>query len=963
MISLQLLGGLALRLQNPAEADALLAQPKPVALLAYLALERPGAYHRRDRIVALLWPDSDQERARNSLRQALHRLRQGVGAETIRNRGSEEVGLAAGAMTCDAAEFLEAAAAGRWQAALEAYAGDLLPGFHVPGAPEFMDWLEDKRSELRALALQAARRLADQAAAAGNFADGARWAARGLALGPADASLAERRIRMLNQAGDRSGALAEFEAYAARLRRDLALDPDPALVALAAALRQGAAPHVAAPQAPVAQAAASGPGPEPAVERPSLRGWRVAASLMALGIVAFLAWQQIRGRIATPDPAASRTLVILPFRVAGADPDLGYLREGMVDLLAAKLTGEAGGLQAIDPRTALTAWHRATGDTTELEPAAAGSLARNLGAGRVLLGGVVGRASRLMLQVAAYDARTGALRARGTAEGPTDSLPELVDQLAAQLLSSEATDLAARSPVLSGTPLRAVRAYLEGEQAYRAGRYAEAFEHYRASLAADSTYGPAAVGMVIAAIWYPTAEGERQRGLRLGWAARDRLGVADRTLLVALAGPRYPEVSPWRERLDAWERAVGAQPGRPEAWYEYGDILMHRGPVLGITGSAALAERAFARAVALDSSYAPPISHLFELAAARGDTATTSAAAALFLARDSASELTDYLRWRRARQGADPRLLAAVRRRFPLMPTASLGRIVGVSQLDGLTLEDAIAAIGVMQSRPLQRDDQVETLAFAMELALNRGRPAEAGEVAAAMGDRNPGEDAQLAAQVLNALYADGDSAAGARIAARFAPYVALAPPATGEARALHLWKACAAAEWRAWHGASDGVARTITALRRIDGTALPWWAPANQRLCAARLEAIAATLSGGADARTLVLRLDSLTLTGPDVDVRDPSTLALARLWRRLGEPARAVDAYRRRQYHHRTGLPYLATRLREEGGSALAAGDTVGAVAAWRRFLLLYADPAPARRPMADSIRAALERLAPQR
>ena len=961
MISLQLLGGLALRLEDPAEADALLAQPKPVALLAYLALERPGAYHRRDLIVALLWPDADQDRARNSLRQALHRLRQGVGAETVRNRGSEEVGLTPGTVTCDASAFLEAAQEGRWQAALEGYAGDLLPGFHVPGAPEFMDWLEAKRVELRGLAVHAARVLADQSGAAGRFAEGAGWAARGLAVSPLDASLAERRIRLLDQGGDRRGALAEYDAFTDRVRRELGLDPDAALAALATEIRQRRG--VAGGATPPTPSAATAPAPY-ATARAARRAPQIAAGLAAVGLVLlFIAWWRGYRAPRASDPGAAHTLVILPFRVAGADPDLGYLREGMVDLLAAKLTGEAGGLRAIDPRTALTAWHSATGDTTDLDPARAGVLARDLGAGRVLLGGIVGRASRLMLQVAAYDARTGAVRARGTAEGPTDSLPELVDQLAAQLLSGEAGGLEARSPVLAGTPLRAVRAYLEGEQAYRAGRYAEAFDHFLAALAADSTYGPAAVGVAVAGIWYPTAEGERQRGLRLGWAARDRLGIADRTLLVALAGPRYPAVSPWRERLDAWERAVAAQPGRPEAWYEYGDILMHRGPVLGIAGSAALAERAFARAVALDSSYAPPISHLFELGAARGDTAMTRAAAALFLARDSTSELSDYLRWRRARMAGDPRLLAAVRRRFALMPTASLGRIVGVSQLDGLDLEDAIAAMGVMESRPLQRDDQVETLAFAMELALNRGRPTEARDVAATMGDRTPGEDAQLAAQVLNALYADGDSAAGARIAARFAPYLAIEPPATGDARALHLWKACAAAEWRAWHGATDGVAGTITALRRLDDTALPWWAPANQLLCAARLEAIGATLAGRPEARALVLRLDSLTLTGPDVDVRDPSTLALARLWRRLGEPARAVDAYRRRQYHHRTGLPYLATRLREEGGAALAAGDTASALAAWRRFLTLYADPAPVRRPAADSIRGALEGLAGKR
>ena len=958
MKSLQLLGGLALRLEDPAEAEALLAQPKRVALLVYLALEGPATWHRRDRIVALLWPDADQERARNSLRQSLHRLRRALGGDSIMNRGSEEVRLAPEVLACDATGFLEAALAGRWQAALDAYRGDLLPGFHLSGAPEFMDWLEGKREELRGLALRASRTLSEQAAAAGRLREAGDWVARGLAVSPLDPELVGRRMRLLDQGGDRAGALAEFEAFAGRIRRELELEPDPSLSALAAAIRNRplTEPAVQAPPSPPAL-----PAGGPTEAKPSVRPRGIPRSLAAAAILCLLllaAWTITRSRDRKP-AATAHALVILPFRVAGADPALQYLREGMVDLLTAKLTGEEGSLGAVDPRTALNAWRRVAGDTAELGPEAAARLARELGAGRVLLGGIVGRASRLMLQVAAYDAVSGELRARGTAEGPTDSLPELVDQLAAQLLSGEAGGMAGRYPLLAGTPLRAVRAYLEGEQAYRAGRYAEAFERFQEAVAADSTFGPAAVGLAVAGLWYPTAEAERQRGLRLGWAARERLGAADRALLTALAGPRYPSVSPWRERLTAWERAVQLQPGRPEAWYEYGDILMHRGPVLGIVGSAALAERAFARAVALDSSYAPPVSHLFELGAARGDTAVVEAAATLFLARDSASDLADYIRWRRARSRGDARLLASLRRRFPLMPAASLGRIVGVSQLDDLGLDDAVSALGIMQSRPLQRDDQVETLAFAMELALNRGRPEEARDAAQALGNRSPGEDAQLAAHILNALYGDGDTVAAEGIARRFAPYLERPAPARGEPRALHLWKACAAAEWRAWQGDAAVATRIATALRDTAGAELPWWAPENQLLCAARLDAIIAGGAGRPDARGLVLRLDSIALAAPDVDVRDPSTITLARLWLRLGEPARAMDAYRRRQYHHRTGLPYLATRLREEGGAALAVGDTAAAADAWRRFLTLYAAPAASRRPVADSIRARLAQL----
>src|SRR2546428_7450745 len=38
------------------------------------------------------WPELDQEHARAALRQALHGLRQGLGADVLTSRGDEEVG-------------------------------------------------------------------------------------------------------------------------------------------------------------------------------------------------------------------------------------------------------------------------------------------------------------------------------------------------------------------------------------------------------------------------------------------------------------------------------------------------------------------------------------------------------------------------------------------------------------------------------------------------------------------------------------------------------------------------------------------------------------------------------------------------------------------------------------------------------------------------------------------------------
>jgi len=932
---------------------ALLTQPKRMALLAYLLLNRPGELQRRDTIVALLWPDADQERARNSLRQALHHLRRALGSSAIVTRGTEEVGIATDAVTCDALQVMTAASAKDWARALAAYRGDLLAGFHLPDAPDFDLWLEQQRAHLKALAERGATALAEVAEREGNLPLAVSWAERAAALAPAEEGHVATLLRLFQRTGDRAGAVAAYEAFATRLDRDFSLAPSPALAAQVDQVRRSPLPAVAAPPPASPAPAASQPGRHPS-------GVWIAGIVTALcAVVVLSTLPRSRADGGEGVPGSGQALAVLPFRVAGAEPSLGYLREGMIDLLTAKLTGEGGGLRATDPRTVVNAWRRLTGDTIDPPPEASLRLGRDLGASRVLLGGVVGRSSRLVLQAAVFDVATGAVSSRGSAEGPIDSLPELVDQLAARLLAGEVTKGRANLPMLAGTRLPVVRAYLKGEQAFRAGHYEEAIAQYREAVAEDSTFGPAAVGLAASGIWDPAAEADRQRGLRLAWRVRTHLGAADLALLTAMAGPRYPDVSPWKERLEAWERATRVASGRPEPWYEYGDILMHRGPILGIARSTELAQHAFAHAVALDSGFAPPLSHLFELAAGLGDTLGMKATAALFLARDSSSDLADYIRWRRATLRDDSRLLEAVRRSLPVMPSASLARIMGASQVDGLALGDALLAERILASRPLHRDDQVETEGFLMEFDLNRGHPREAAAAADALANRDPNNDAQLSAHILNALYADGDSSAAARVAERFRPYLRTAPPARGEPRALHLWKGCAEAQWALWHGDTAGVAQTIVALRRRAETELPWWAPAGQNLCAMLLEATTATLLNRQDASSLVARLDSLTLTGPDVDVRDPSTLALARLWARLGYPARALEAVRRRQYHFRTGLPFLATRLREEGGWALQAGDTVAAREAWRRFLVLYTAPDPIRQPLADSVRVHLAKL----
>ncbi len=137
MLELRTLGGLHARDSQGRELRAMLAAPKQAALLTYLAIATPRGFHRRDTLVALLWPELDQEHARGALRQALRASRRSVADGILLGAGDEEIGLDWDRVWCDAVAFEAMLDDGRVQEALELYRGDLLEGFHLSGCPEF----------------------------------------------------------------------------------------------------------------------------------------------------------------------------------------------------------------------------------------------------------------------------------------------------------------------------------------------------------------------------------------------------------------------------------------------------------------------------------------------------------------------------------------------------------------------------------------------------------------------------------------------------------------------------------------------------------------------------------------------------------------------------------------------------------------------------------------------------------
>ena len=225
MIRLQTLGAVDLRDADGRELSLVLRRPKLLALLAYLAIARPAGFHRRDRLVALLWPELDHGHARNALRQAIHALRDAMGRDVFLARGDEELAVNEQRLWCDVRAFEAALDAGDAEHALQFHRGGLLVGLYLSGARDFECWLEEEQEYVRHRACDAARALADREEAAGNVTAAVRWAWRLTEMAPLDETAVRRLIAMLDRAGDRAGAVRVYEGFERRLARDFELEP------------------------------------------------------------------------------------------------------------------------------------------------------------------------------------------------------------------------------------------------------------------------------------------------------------------------------------------------------------------------------------------------------------------------------------------------------------------------------------------------------------------------------------------------------------------------------------------------------------------------------------------------------------------------------------------------------------------------------------------------------------------
>ena len=222
---LRTFGSIDLRRADGHEIHSVLAQPKRLALLVYLAAAPAGHFHRRDTLLGIFWPELANDRARASLRKAIHLLRQALGEGAIIRRGDDEIGIDHDLIWCDVEALRGALESGDVESALDLYRGPFLEGFFIADAPEFETWSSDMRTHLRESVARGFMRAAERHEQACDNVGAALWARHALALLPQDEQSLRFLLGLLDRVGDRAGAIEAYDTFSRQLTAEYGDEP------------------------------------------------------------------------------------------------------------------------------------------------------------------------------------------------------------------------------------------------------------------------------------------------------------------------------------------------------------------------------------------------------------------------------------------------------------------------------------------------------------------------------------------------------------------------------------------------------------------------------------------------------------------------------------------------------------------------------------------------------------------
>lgn len=668
-----------------------------------------------------------------------------------------------------------------------------------------------------------------------------------------------------------------------------------------------------------------------------IRAATIGTLIVVAGVVGFLV---VRNRLnaAGIDP---NSVVVLPFRVSG-DAGLAVMREGMVDLIVPKLTG-VGGPRAVDSRTTLSAWRRAvTSETEDLAPKEAIKLARKLHAAQVILGEVVGTPGKIALNARVYSTIDGAASDPARVTTTRDSVLPAVDVLIAELLSRQAGEGDRLSALLTSS-LPAVQSYLDGARNYRRGKYEVAAKNFGDAVDIDSTFALAAYGELMTRSW--TGYGPRYtRATKLAFTFKDRMPPREKSLLLARVGEAYPKPKSYSGSVQGWEQVSTQYPDSPEVWYELGDHYFHNGQPLGMEDYEERALSAWSRAIALDSSYAPPWEHQIQIHATRGDTARLRTVYTK-LQKMEAEEVRGAVGWVYALATKNDTMRARMLKEVPKWPRSSLPDAVLATSKAGVPATDLDVLVKQYVESASTDDQRMGAHYYVASYELNAGRPRAALahlEVAA----RLPGAEMRT----LNIIVVHSIA------------YPEMGREAAEKAmQRLRTQKnpefACSMGLWEALNGRPEASAQ-IRRLMRDSMNNVPPRAD-GLRYCEQLIKAAEAVVGRQSTASSELQKMDSLIMNGPNMGpvAANNVAAAMARLYAQTGDFNRARQASLRGGY---TTIQLSAQTL-EHARMAARTGRREEAIRSYRIYLAMRDRPEPGpAQEVTDRVRAELAALA---
>jgi DNA-binding SARP family transcriptional activator/TolB-like protein len=214
------------------------AQRGRLAILAVLAVAGSRGISR-DKLLALFWPESDEERARGSLKQALYALRRDVGEREL-TLGTTDLRLNPDVISSDVGEFEAALQRGDQSGAIGLYAGPFLDSVLLKGLADFEEWSDYTRVRLQQAFRNALESLASEASARGDHVVASRWWQRCAAEDRLSERVARSYMEALVAAGERESAIRHGEMYVRLVQgRSSTQQPDDSFMSYLSGLANG----------------------------------------------------------------------------------------------------------------------------------------------------------------------------------------------------------------------------------------------------------------------------------------------------------------------------------------------------------------------------------------------------------------------------------------------------------------------------------------------------------------------------------------------------------------------------------------------------------------------------------------------------------------------------------------------------------------------------------------------------